>query len=216
MAPPRVPNPPGGQKQISPVMRLVRETNPDDLALWREQRGVSEEAYEGLLNKRRPQVNEDMKAGPKGFKLASQTLIASLGSDPDSELTPEDITALKSDVLDKTAKATAEAEKNKAEEKKAAEDRSKGEDKKKEAEWTIKNPNPTVHSIAEYTASMLGSQGKKVAQVFAEFEANLSDTEAATFEQKLAAGIPKRQLATLVRSTDLANRKLQAKAMGLI
>lgn len=206
----------GGQKQVSPVMRLVRETNPDDLATWREQRGISEEAYEGLLNTRRPQVIEDMKAGPKAFGLAAQTLINALQADPDSGLTPDDITALKSDVFGKTAKAVAEADKKKTEEKGATEERKRAEDRKKAAEWTIKNPDPVVNSVAQYTASMLTSQGIRVAQIFADFEASLSGPEAATFQQKLAEGVPKRKLATLVRATDLALRQAQAKAMKLI
>lgn len=204
------------QKQLSPVMRLVRETNPDDLAAWREQRGISEEAYEGLLNTRRPQVIEDMKAGPKAFGLAAQTLVNALQADPDPGLTPDDITALKSSVFDKTAKAVAEAEKKKAEEKGAAEERKRAEDRKKAAEWTLQHPDPTVNSIPQYTASMLTGQGRKVAQIFADFAASLSEPEATTFQQKLAEGVPKRKLAALVRAADLATRQAQAKAMNLI
>lgn len=179
------PNPGGQQKQLSPVVKLVLEHNPDDLAKWRESCGVSEEVFDDLANKRRDQVTNLMRSGQKAFSLAAQTLISLVQADPDAGLSADILASLQTDVFSKTAEAITKAETEKAE---ATAAKKKADLVKQQAE-DRKKTTGEVHNIGDFLGRTLGknARAERLAR-FTAFSKLLTPAQRQAFAEGLKEG----------------------------
>lgn len=173
---------PGGQQQLSPVIKWVRDLNDGDLAAWQASCAVTEDSFKNLAFKRRDEVSALIKSDGKGFLLAARKLIQMVEADPESGFSAVELGPLQTDVFDKTAVAIAKAEKERAEAAKAQAEADKAK-KKKEA---AKETSGEVHNFADFLARTLGSAARAQRQArFIAFSQLLTPAQ----KQNFATGI---------------------------
>lgn len=195
----------GQQKPLSRVIELVLKHNPDDFAKWRDDQGVSEEEFNNLAYKRRDEVANLLRAGDKAFIVAVQTLIGLVTADNESHLTADDLSALRSDVFNKTAEAITKAEKKKIEE---AEKKSSA--KKDEEKFEI-------HTLTEFLSYIMDPDYYQTAlRRITAFLGNLDDAQKKKFAEELKKGDQLEKFFLLADIDDPASQKAMAQVSGWI
>ncbi len=209
----RGPNPGGQQKQLSPVIKLVRDFNDSDLAAWQTASGVSDDSFNRLAFTHRDEVNTLIKPDGKGFLLAAQKLISLLDADPDSGLSAADLAALKADVFNKTAEAIAKSEKEKTE----AEAAKKKAEATKKAEEAGKKTAGEVHNFADFLTHTLGSAARAQRQTrFIAFATLLTLPQKENFASRLKEGDQTAKFEALTQCATASEAVVLAETNGWI